>query len=341
MDSLTQIVLGASVAEAIAGKKFGNKAILWGAIAGTIPDLDVFLRFFYHPIEASLLHRGFTHSLIFAFLLSPLLAHFISKLYKSENEYKSWLYLFFGAIVTHPILDMFTNYGTQFLWPLDTRISFNTIFVLDPLYTVPFAFCVLICLFLRGDTKIRQRINLIGLGYSSLYLIWGVSVKLFILSNAQSYFQETGIQNTSRIIVKPMPLTSFYWNILGENKEEYVLGYKSIFYPFDKEDIQVISKKDHIPIEKLKWHKQSYSSELKRFCNDFGYVVSKDSSLYFFDLRFGVSTMLTNKKNREPFFGYELKTNLSGEIIETNTYRPKELWSDVNFDYYLNKIFTK
>lgn len=341
MDSLTQIVLGASVAETVAGKKFGNKAILWGAIAGTIPDLDVFLRFLYHPIEASLVHRGFSHSLIFALLLSPLLAHFISKLYKSENEYKSWLYLFFGAIVTHPILDMFTNYGTQFLWPLDTRISFNTIFVLDPLYTVPFAFCVLITLFLRRDAKIRQRVNLIGLGYSCLYLIWGVSVKLFILSSSQSYFKEAGIQNTSRIIVKPMPLTSFYWNILGENKDEYVLGYKSIFYPFNKEDIQVISKKDHIPIDKLKWHGQSYSKELKRFCNDFGYVVSKDSSFYFFDLRFGVSTMLTSKKNREPFFGYELKTNSSREIIETHPYRPKELWSDVNFDYYLNKIFTK
>ena len=106
MDSLTQIVLGASVAEAVAGKKFGNKAILWGAIAGTIPDLDVFLRFLYHPIEASLVHRGFSHSLIFALLLSPLLAHFISKLYKSGKTNTKWLYLFFGAIVTHPILEI-------------------------------------------------------------------------------------------------------------------------------------------------------------------------------------------------------------------------------------------
>ena len=40
MDSLTQIVLGASVAEATLGKKIGNKAILYGAIAGTIPDFS-------------------------------------------------------------------------------------------------------------------------------------------------------------------------------------------------------------------------------------------------------------------------------------------------------------
>lgn len=341
MDSLTQIVLGASVAEAVAGKKFGNKALLWGAIAGTIPDLDVFLRFLYHPIEASLVHRGISHSLLFAIFISPILAHFISKLYRSENEYRSWLYLFFAALVTHPILDMFTNYGTQFLWPLDTRISFNTIFVLDPLYTVPFAVCVFICLFLRRGSKIRKQINLSGLSYSCVYLIWGVTIKLFILSNSESYFKEAGIDNTKRVMVKPMPLTSFYWNIIGENDKEFVLGYKSIFYSFDQNDIQIISKKNHVPINKLKWQGKDYSNQLRLFCNDYGFVTRKDSSLYFFDLRFGVSTMLTNKKNKDPFFGYKLETNDAGEIIDTKAYRPKKLWSEVDFDNYLNQIFHK
>lgn len=41
MDSLAQIVLGATVGEAILGKKGGNKAMLYGAFAGTILDLDV------------------------------------------------------------------------------------------------------------------------------------------------------------------------------------------------------------------------------------------------------------------------------------------------------------
>ncbi|MCB0468978.1 MAG: metal-dependent hydrolase, partial [Aequorivita sp.] len=41
MDSVTQIVLGAAVGEAVLGKKIGNKAMALGAIAGTIPDLDV------------------------------------------------------------------------------------------------------------------------------------------------------------------------------------------------------------------------------------------------------------------------------------------------------------
>ena len=53
MDSLTQIVLGASVAEASLGKKIGNKAIVLGALAGTIPDLDIISRFFVDDLTAS------------------------------------------------------------------------------------------------------------------------------------------------------------------------------------------------------------------------------------------------------------------------------------------------
>ena len=71
MDSITQIVLGGAIGELVAVKKLGNKAILWGAVAGTIPDLDVFLRVFYHPIDAALVHRGFSHSLLFALLTGP------------------------------------------------------------------------------------------------------------------------------------------------------------------------------------------------------------------------------------------------------------------------------
>jgi len=341
LDSLTQIVLGASVAEAVAGRKLGNRAILWGAIAGTLPDLDVFFRFLYHPIDASLIHRGISHSLLFAIFVSPILAHFIPKLYRNENEYKTWLYLFFGAIVTHPILDMFTNYGTQFLWPFNYRISFNTIFVMDPLYTVPFMLCVLTCMFIGRENRMRKRINYFGLGYSSLYLLWGIAIKLFILSNSENYFKESGIKNINRVIVKPMPLTSFYWNIIGENNNEFVLGYKSIFYSFDKNDVQIISKADHIPINKLKWKGKNYSDDLRLFCNDFGFVAKKDSSLYFYDLRFGVSTMLTNKTNRNPFFGYKLEINEEGEIIKTSPYRPSKLLSAIDFNNYLNKIFHK
>ena len=66
MDSLTQMVLGAAVAEATLGKKVGNKAALWGAVAGTIPDLDVIGMFFLNTVDELHFHRGFTHSILFS-----------------------------------------------------------------------------------------------------------------------------------------------------------------------------------------------------------------------------------------------------------------------------------
>ena len=81
MDSLTQIVLGASVAETALGKKIGNKAIFLGAIAGTIPDLDIIMRFFVDDLSASVMHRGFSHSLIFPFIVAPILGVLSKKIY--------------------------------------------------------------------------------------------------------------------------------------------------------------------------------------------------------------------------------------------------------------------
>ena len=70
MDSLTQAVLGAAVAEATIGRKEGNKAILWGVIIGTIPDLDVIVARFFDPVRSLLVHRGFSHSILFILLLT-------------------------------------------------------------------------------------------------------------------------------------------------------------------------------------------------------------------------------------------------------------------------------
>jgi inner membrane protein len=336
MDSLTQIVLGAAVAEVVGGKKLGNKAPLWGAIAGTIPDLDVFLRFFYHPIDAALVHRGFSHSILFAVLCSPIFAFLVHRIYKQKDAYKTWLWLFFFGIITHPMLDMFTNYGTQFLWPLDYRITFNTVFVVDPLYTLPFGLCVLIVLFLKPTNKWRSRINLAGVYYSSAYLIWGVVVKLVILSNSTNYFSEAKY-NTENEMVTPMPLTSFYWMILGEDKENYYVGYKSIFKSFQPKDIDVIPK-NQMKLDSLVWKDVDYTDKLKFISNNYYNLEFKKDTVIFYDLRFGVLSKLTNNKIRKPLMGYEI-IHKENKVVEVNPNRGKNLFKFVDFDAYLNWIF--
>ncbi len=89
MDSLTQIILGAAVGELVAGRKIGNRAMLWGAIAGTIPDLDVMIgSLFMNEINGLAFHRAITHSIFFAVVFSFLIAFYTNWLYSKEHHRK-------------------------------------------------------------------------------------------------------------------------------------------------------------------------------------------------------------------------------------------------------------
>ena len=164
MDSITQIVLGAACGEAVLGKKIGNRALLFGAIGGTIPDLDVFIGklLFNNEIDAMAFHRGFMHSFLFAIFAAVGFGMLVFWIYNRGKRFgmttqKEWMWLFFASIFTHPILDSFTAYGTQLFAPFSNyRVAFNNISVADPMYTLPFliALIVVMC-FKRTSTKRR------------------------------------------------------------------------------------------------------------------------------------------------------------------------------------------
>lgn len=337
MDSLTQIVLGAAVAEAVAGKKMGNKAALWGAFAGTVPDLDVFLNSFFHPIDASLVHRGFSHSVLFAFVAAPLFGWITFKLYKQRYERKLWVRLWFLAIITHPMLDIFTNYGTQFLWPLQERITFNTIFVIDPLYTIPFLICLIIAMVLRRDHPARWKWNMGGIIYSSLYLLWGVIIKLSILFNTTDYMASQGLK-TENAMVTPMPLTSFYWMMLSEDKDNYYVGYKSLFYDFAPDQTDTIPKRKE-DLDRIKWPDKNYSETLKYISKGYYTTDWEGDTLRFYDLRFGVLSKTTNNKLKTPMMGYGMVID-KGIVQKTVPFRGRGMTEHLNFGEYVNKIFS-
>lgn len=340
MDSITQIVLGAAVAEAVAGRKMGRRAAFWGAIAGTIPDLDVFLSIFNHPIDAALLHRGFSHSLVFAALMTPILAWIVNKLYTEKYPINLWMKLFFLAIVTHPLLDIFTNYGTEFLWPFSLRITFNSVFVLDPLYTIPFAICLLTALILKRENKWRSRINWIGIGYSCVYLIWGVIVKLTILNQSDTYFQASNIQvQSEKTMAGPMPLTSFYWMFMGEDKENFYIGYKSLFGKYQPSDLEVIPK-NHSLFEAVTFKGKDYKDQLKFIANGYYAIDTVDETMYFYDLRFGTNCAFTTSSDCGPIMGYGMVVD-NGIVNKTTSFRGASSFKKLNFSVYWNKVFAK
>lgn len=97
MDSLTQIVLGAAVGQVVAGRQIGNRAMLYGAIAGTIPDLDVIASNFTDTVSALEIHRGFTHSILFSVLFAPVFGYLFS-LFEKQASWKKLSWLFLGDL---------------------------------------------------------------------------------------------------------------------------------------------------------------------------------------------------------------------------------------------------
>ena len=230
MDSLTQIVLGGAVGEAVLGKKVGNKAILWGAIGGTIPDLDTIPGLFLDTVSRLEIHRGFSHSIVFAILVSPMLGYLISKIYRKKQEanWWGWTQLMFWAIFTHPLLDIFTTWGTQLLWPAEWRIAIQSIFVIDPLYTLPFLVCLIIVLFIKRKNSKRIKWNRLGIALSSFYLLITVGLKVYV----DNVFEKELARNNfeySRFDSRPTPLNAILWTSNVELDNSFLITYYSIF----------------------------------------------------------------------------------------------------------------
>ncbi len=114
MDSLTQIVLGAAVGEIALGRRIGNRALVWGAIGGTIPDLDIIANPFLDDIEALAFHRGFTHSIFFSVVAPLLFGGLVQKLY-SSRFHKTGFYKTLVVLVNIALLGLIT-FGLNLLF---------------------------------------------------------------------------------------------------------------------------------------------------------------------------------------------------------------------------------
>ncbi|PWH85037.1 metal-dependent hydrolase [Brumimicrobium oceani] len=311
MDSLTQIVLGAAVGEAILGKKVGNRAMFYGAIAGTIPDLDVISSFFVDTVRALEIHRGFTHSILFSVIFAPIFGWLVSKI-DSYKSVKGWSMLFFWALFTHPILDSHTTWGTQLFWPLDIRLAFKTIFVIDPLYTLPFLTFLIMAMFQKKDSPKRQSYNRLGLLISSSYL-----ALTFLLKGVSFYqFKEALEQQNityQEIDTKPAPLNTILWTANIKREDDFLIGSYSFF---DKSDIQFSSyPKNHELIDHLVDNEKM--QRMIRISHGWFTVTEKDGDLFYNDLRFG---LLSTKGDATNFvFQYKIIENNDGTITLEET----------------------
>ena len=261
MDSLTQLTFGAACGEAILGKKVGRKALIWGAILGTLPDLDVFIPL-GSPVDDFVYHRGFSHSLFLLTALSPVFAWLITKVHRDTKPLlNKWMLLTFVVLNGSVLLDLFTIYGTQIFWPLDTTpLAVPTLFIIDPLFTLPILIGVSAALFLKN-----HRLNFIGLSLSLAYLIWALGVSVFVNGKMEEKLNEQGVPY-SQFIPSPAPFTTLLWRTVGIHNDQYFETYYSLFdgdaplsvnfYPRNLSLMKGIG--EHSPVVKLKSFTKGY-----------------------------------------------------------------------------------
>ena len=327
MDSFTQIALGIAVAEVCAGKKLKNKTFLYGAILGTLPDLDVVFGMFLNPVDAVLIHRGISHSLLLFLLVSPLLGWLISKIEKQKITFFTATNMVFWTLLTHVLLDMFTSWGTQILWPLEHRFALKTIFVIDPLYTLP----LLIALVIVWKTKIeslRYKYIKRGLVISSSYLLLSSFIKLYAVTQFEKALTKQGIPY-SEIIVKPTAFNLILWNANVATTDNYLLSDYSLF---DTQPISFVAYSKNNGLEKRLAGNTDFE-KLKKASEGWYIISQKAGNLYFNDLRFGL--LNDNPANPQFAFSYQfVPQNSVLKAIEV----PK---SKRDGKQLLQKIFTR
>ena len=283
MDSITQAVLGAAVAGSCAPRGHRRKALLAGAALGTLPDLDVAIRY-GDAVENFTFHRGFSHSL---FVLVPFSVALWALLRRWWAPVRGaplpWLAAISLALVTHPLLDAHTAYGTQLFWPLESPpVMWSTLFIIDPLYTLPLLVAV-IAAAISPDARQSVIALVSALAISTLYLAWSWGAKLHVERQARTELERLGHVDAP-LFSGPTPFNTLLWRVVVLTGDGYLEGYDLLLIDegpirltaYSSDTAALAAASDVWAVARLRW-----------FAQDFVKAEVRDQRLVVTDLRMG------------------------------------------------------
>ena len=263
MDSLSQAVLGASVAGVCAPSGHRGKAMLLGAALGTLPDLDVFIDF-GGAVENFTYHRGFSHSLFVLAPLSVLIWVCMRRWWAPARDGSlRWLAAVSLALLTHPLLDAHTAYGTQLFWPLNMPpTSWATLFIIDPLYTLPLLVGGVVAAFRR---QLGGKARHVGLVVSTLYVGWSWVAQTMVTRHVEDALASMQVQD-AQVFLTPTPFNTLLWRAVVIADENYLEGFDSLLvdegtmqfksYPSGMNMLE--ESGDIWAVERLRWFAQGF-----------------------------------------------------------------------------------
>ncbi|MEO6986777.1 MAG: metal-dependent hydrolase [Paralcaligenes sp.] len=254
MDSLTHVAMGACIVGSILGRTHGRKAYVAGAILATLPDLDVLIRH-SNPLSALINHRSFSHSLFVLTALALVLVWIMRCWRPSQGYGTGRLFLaVWIALITHPLLDAFTSYGTQLFWPLKpTPTSWSSLFIIDPFYTLPLL-CACIAGLIAGATPSTLRAAHWALGIGAAYIALSVGAKTMIEARVHTQLADKGVV-VQAMFSTPEPFSILLWRVVARTNDDHYV--EAIAGVFDKHPAELIEQPLHTPLppaaSKLPW----------------------------------------------------------------------------------------
>ncbi len=258
MDSISQIVLGASIAHITLGEKLGKRALLLGAVVGTLPDLDVLVPY-AGAIDSFTYHRSWSHSLFMLTLFSFPLAWLCKRLVTTADiPYSRWWLALWLVLFTHPLLDGFTIYGTQIWWPIDMApTAWGSVFIIDPLYTLPLLVGVAIAW--RTSWLQAKPFVVAGLLISTTYLGWTLFAQHITRQKVMATLGKNAVE-ANHVVIAPFPF-SLLWRVVVMTDDHYLEGYSSLLdgdsdIPMDTYDNGRHDCKEWLalePVQRMDW----------------------------------------------------------------------------------------
>jgi inner membrane protein len=286
MDSLTQIALGASLSVAVMGRRTAVwKAALWGGVAGLLPDLDVFIDH-GDAVLNMVRHRAESHSLLYLSLLAPLMAWAVAwwmARRRQPEHLGRWCLALWLALFTHPLLDLMTVYGTQVFQPFtDEAYGLGSIFIIDPLYTLPLLLGLAMAL--RWPSRaLGLAGNRWALAWSTAYLVWRALAQAWVLQHARVSLAAQGLP-AAQVMVTPAPFQTVLWRVVVVDGVRFHEGYYSFFdggralrlTPYDRGGDLLARHADHPQVQRM-----------ARFSDGFFKLHEQAGDLFLSDLRMG------------------------------------------------------
>ena len=308
MDTLSHTVLGACIGEAMLGKKIGKKALLWGALANNLPDIDVSWTPFLNPVDALLAHRGITHSFLFCIIISFILGWIFFRMNKNKSvSMRDWNLFFLVALIAHPILDSCTLYGTGIFEPFSHyRAQFTSLFIVEPLYTLPLLIAFIALLILKKESVKRKSWWNFGLYLSTIYLLFSVFNKLYVEKIFSDSLRKQD-HNFTKLYSSPTPLNNILWDVFAKDANGYWFGFYSHFDKTKDVEFSFIPRNDSLAGDLLQ---NATVQKLIFFSHGFYCFTKCNDELRFNDLRFAFSGEFSCQADNQHFvFSFALKKN--------------------------------